>query len=266
MIGIFDSGSGGLTVLQAIKEILPSANVVYFGDIGNAPYGEKTHTQLSALTTHAVQVLLDKDVTKIVSACNSTSASLAVSLFDVLGMGSAQLIEMVGPTVSYFKNSDARLLVCATPATVASGVYQRAFSMIGKDVDVCPVPDLAGLIEFGAPTEEIQACIQEAFSEIDSYAYDAVLLSCTHYPLVAEQFGDALKNKELVLFDPALEVAARVESQWWPEEVSEGAVHFILTEDSALFEKRVATLFPEMKYSLEVIAPLSLEGERTSRS
>src|SRR5262249_29124782 len=100
MIGIFDSGVGGLTVLHAIRQNLPSADVLYFGDTKNAPYGEKSREKLSDLTTANIKFLLEHGATNIVSACNSVSASLAISLFDAFDLKPQQLIEMVGPTVS----------------------------------------------------------------------------------------------------------------------------------------------------------------------
>src|SRR3989344_6221172 len=123
MIGIFDSGSGGLTVLKAVREEMPSADVVYFGDIKNAPYGSRSNSELSILTVRAIELLQKRGAESIVSACNSVSASLAVSLFDALSITPTQLIEMVGPTVASFRNSDARILLCATPATIRSEVY-----------------------------------------------------------------------------------------------------------------------------------------------
>src|SRR5580704_17633887 len=118
MIGIFDSGMGGLTVLKAIREEMPNCDVVYFGDTKNAPYGSKTRAELGALTVAAIERLQKAGATSIVSACNSVSASLAVSLFDTLALAPGNLIEMVGPTVSYFKHSTLRLLLAATPATI----------------------------------------------------------------------------------------------------------------------------------------------------
>src|SRR3984885_15488343 len=99
MIGVFDSGVGGLTVLRAMRDAFPSIDVVYFGDTKNAPYGERSREELSLLTTEGIRLLLDRGATDIVSACNSTSASLAISLYDALSLSPKQLIEMVGPTV-----------------------------------------------------------------------------------------------------------------------------------------------------------------------
>ena len=141
MIGIFDSGSGGLTVLRKMREVLPNADIVYFGDIANAPYGSKSRAELSALTVRAIQFLQSRGATSIVSACNSVSASLAVSLFDVLSLLPTQLVEMIGPTVAQFRNSDARIMLCATPATIQSELYQQAFQMVGVGAERLSVGD-----------------------------------------------------------------------------------------------------------------------------
>ncbi len=252
MIGVFDSGSGGLTVLHAIREVLPSVNVVYFGDIANAPYGEKTGGELSVMTVHAIQLLQNHGARSIVSACNSVSASLTVSLFDVFDLEPTQLIEMVGPTVSYFRNSNARILLCATPATIRSGIYQNAFQMIGKEVEFVAVPKLAGAIEFGASDEELLAIIVNAFYDVQLDAFDVLILGCTHYPLVAHIFVQSIPVT-LALFDPALVVAERVEKHCWPHEVNDGTTTFLLSKDSLKFRELVERLFPHSTYTVEVV-------------
>ena len=140
MIGVFDSGSGGLTVLKAIRERIPSTDVLYFGDIGNAPYGSRPRAELSRLTSKALRYLVSHGATRIVSACNSVSASLAVSLFDTSDLTPDRLIEMVGPTVGYFRHADSRILLLATPATIESGIYQDGFAMIGKGIQAVRFP------------------------------------------------------------------------------------------------------------------------------
>lgn len=252
MIGIFDSGSGGLTVLRAIRELLPTADVAYFGDIKNAPYGTKTREELSRLTVDAIRFLFEKKADRIVSACNSVSASLAVSLFDIFSMDSGEIIEMVGPTVSYFKNSPARILAVATPATVSSGIYQDAFRMIGKEVTMRALPELAGAIEFGAPMEEIRALVEKDLSDIAFSEYDAIVLACTHYPLVLPLFREVVPES-CAIFDPAYAVAEQAKRKFWPQEVGEGRTHFYISKESEQFRKYVAELFPKTHYAIEVL-------------
>ncbi|MEK7530569.1 MAG: aspartate/glutamate racemase family protein [Patescibacteria group bacterium] len=246
MIGIFDSGSGGLTVLKALRAELPSADVVYFGDIANAPYGSKSRAELSRLTAGAFQLLKAQGVNKIISACNSVSASLAVSLYDAFSIAPGALIEMVGPTVSYFKGSKARIGLCATPATIDSGIYQDAFRMMGIEITSIAISDLAGAIEFGGDTDAI---IQNTFST-NPTDFDVLILACTHYPLAIDVFKKALPG--VMIFDPAAAVAERARAQFWPQEVGDGTTRFIISKDSEIFRGFVAQLFPEEKVTIEV--------------
>lgn len=252
MIGVFDSGSGGLTVLRRVRDKLPSSDIVYFGDIKNAPYGSRSQEELSQLTIQALTFLQERGARSIISACNSVSASLALSLFDVFALEPQFLIEMVGPTASYFRGSDARLALCATPATIRSGVYQNAFRMIGKEVVYVPVPDLAGAIEFGGSEAEMETMIRTAFEGVPKGSFDALILGCTHYPLIANVFKRVL-GEDVVLFDPAIAVAERVEDLFWPREAGYGSMTFCISKDSEHFRGFVKRLFPDEKYTIEVI-------------
>jgi glutamate racemase len=251
MIGIFDSGSGGLTVLKAIREQIPSADILYFGDIKNAPYGSKSNSELSVLTVRAIEFLQKHGAGSIVSACNSVSASLAVSLFDALSLAPDHLIEMVGPTVSSFKNSSLRLLLVATTATINSEIYQNAFHMIGKEIETIAIPDLAAAIEFEKSEEEIEHIIREAFKNVQMNNFDVLILACTHYPLVIEIFRRILG--EISIFDPAIAVGDRVKRQLWPREVGDGTTHFIISKGSQPFRNRVAHLSFGGKSVIEVL-------------
>ena len=252
MIGIFDSGSGGLTVLRAIRTMLPSVDVLYYGDIKNAPYGSRSRDELSALTVNAMRYLSDHGARSVVSACNSVSASLAISLFDALSIAPDMLVEMVGPTVSYFKGSSARVLLVATPATIDSSIYQSAFMMIGKKIDALAIPDLAGAIEFGKPDAEVEAIIRAILLTVDWSHYDVLVLACTHYPLAAQIFRTVVPG-HIIILDPAILVAERVESRFWPREAGDGKTHFVITKDSAPFRHFASELFPDTQYEIEVI-------------
>lgn len=252
MIGIFDSGSGGLTVLRAMRDVLPSADVLYFGDIKNAPYGMRSREELSKLTVGAMQYLLEHGATSIVSACNSVSASLAVSLFDAFSLSPDRLIEMVGPTVRALKDSPGRAVLFATPATIDAQIYQTGFHMIGKDVAYIAIPELAGAIEMGQPAEAIGNIVRAAVDPVDWAGVDTVILACTHYPLAEESFRRVLPE-HISIFDPAHAVAERAEQRLWPREAGDGKLHIVITRDSDMFRGHVARLFPDIAYSVEVL-------------
>jgi glutamate racemase len=251
MIGIFDSGSGGLTMLAPIRRLLPDADILYFGDIKNAPYGNRTHEELTQLTVDAIRFLESRGATSIVSACNSVSASLSLSLFDMLDLAPASLIEMVGPTAASFRDSDARILLCATAATIRSGLYQNAFRMLGQHIQTLPLPELAGAIEAGASEEEIERIVKEGLTALDTGSFDTVVLSCTHYPLVKDVFVRALPGGARIV-DPGEIVAERVVREWKDSERGSGSLTFTVSQDSAPFRASVERLFPGTTYTVEV--------------
>jgi len=251
MIGILDSGSGGLTVLAALRRELPSSDVVYFGDIKNAPYGSKTRRELTGLTLNALKILRDRGAERIVSACNSVSASLAVSLYDALDIAPTELIEMVGPTVAMFRGVTDHIAVCATPATVESGMYEDGFRMIGVNALQIPIPDLARAIEFGADRDAIATIIRTALTPHQG-KFTVLVLACTHYPLVADIFATVL-GPTVQLFDPAEAVAGRAKQRYWPQEVGNGTTHFVLSQDSKQFFSYVDRLLPQSTYTTEIV-------------
>lgn len=250
MIGIFDSGVGGMSVLRALREVMPHSDVVYFGDVKNAPYGTKSQAELSELTADAIALLQKEGVENIVSACNSVAASLVFSLFDTLSFSPQHLIEMVGPTVAHFKGNTKQLALCATPATIKSNIYQNAFRMLGrKDVQFIEIPDLAGAIEFGKSGNDIEKIIRNAFK--DAAPFETLILSCTHYPLVADVFTRVL-GPGIEIFDPSIAVAKRVHDTFGAEAGGSGTTRFLISQDSAQFRKLASQYFADGTYTIEV--------------
>lgn len=230
---------------------MPSADILYFGDIKNAPYGEKSREELSRLTINSIRVLQARGATSIVSACNSVSASLAITLFDVLGLAQQNLIEMVGPTVSCFKDFKKPILLVATPATIGSEIYQNAFQMLGITIDTVAIPKLAGAIEFGISAVDQELLIAGACAAYDMKKYGAIILACTHYPLVLTSFRKVLGD--VPFFDPAEAVANRVKRQLWPREVGDGKLRLLVSRDTPQFRAHVTELLPDASYVIEVL-------------
>ncbi|PIR83449.1 hypothetical protein COU19_00610 [Candidatus Kaiserbacteria bacterium CG10_big_fil_rev_8_21_14_0_10_56_12] len=237
MIGVFDSGSGGLTVLKEVRVRLPKADILYFGDIKNAPYGTKTHNELVRLTKDAVELLQSMGAHHIVSACNSVSAALALS------SPLPHLTEMTEPTAASFRGTPARIVLTATPATIDSQIYQRAFHEIDKEIATVAIPELAGAIEFGSSDAEIERIIRDAFATVDLSRYDTLILGCTHYPLVEYVFKYIFKYVPIEIIDPAVAVAKRVEERLAQSEEGGGTTRFLISRESALFRDRVAHLW-----------------------
>lgn len=252
MIGIFDSGSGGLSVLKALRKEMPSADIIYFGDTKNAPYGEKSREELSALTVSAIERLVARGATSIISACNSVSASLSLSLLDTFKFPPDHLIEMVGPTVALFRGGNRRVTVAATNATIRSGIYQNAFRMIGTEANMLAIPHLAPAIENGATEAELDGVVKDAVHGLSPDDTSALVLACTHYPLVLEIFRRHT-NPAITIVDPSEAVAERAASRLWPREAGDGTLSFIISKDSPAFRGRVQTMFPESIGAIEVV-------------
>ena len=228
MIGVFDSGLGGLTVLDVIRAYAPKADIVYFGDTKNAPYGNKTREEVRALTITGIQKLLDEGATQIVSACNSVSISLDLPILDALSLDSDDVIEMVGPTVRALKEKkETRILLCATAITIASGVYQERLTNIGKEVTELPLPLLVSYIESGRSTEDVEKLLQKYLSGQDIQEQDLILLGCTHFPLVEESFKKVFSPP---VYNPASAVAREVVAKFNCE--GSGNIQYLFSKET----------------------------------
>lgn len=248
MIGIFDSGSGGLSVFSALRARTQTADIVYFGDIANAPYGERTPEDLARLTTAGIELLKKHGATEIVSACNSVSQSVLLG-----AAGHERVIEMTRPLARMMRaRAGAKILLLATPATIRSGIYTDALAHIVQ-LDTLPIPALAGAIEFEKPIEEIADIVHDALQERAGASYDAIILGCTHYPLVRETIAEEVEKffGPVELIDPADAVAAEVCERFCI--TGEGTVRFIISKDSHAFRNRIAPYFLETQCSLEIV-------------
>lgn len=248
MIGIFDSGSGGLSVLSALRARAPQADIIYFGDIGNAPYGQKTARELANLVGNGIRLLQEKGATEIISACNSVSFSVLAG-----AAGHDRIIEMTRPTARMMRKfAGERVLLLATPATVESTIYREALWSI-VSLDELPVPNLARAVEEGAGVQEIAAVVRSALQSRMGNAYDKILLGCTHYPLVSaiiEREATAIFG-HVPLIDPAEAVADEAVQRF--NTSGTGALRFAISKDSHEFRNRISPLFLETPSSLEIV-------------
>ena len=247
MIGVFDSGSGGLTVLKEIRTLAPQIDVVYFGDIANLPYGEKSPEELGALTTIIIEKLLEEGAENIVSACNSVSASVAQPLISLLGKHRFGMVEMVGPTVRALlteAGTGKHIGLVATPATVRSGIYQKAFAQERVTIETHHASGLVDAIEAGEEgSEEVEMLVYKAVKDLVVKQCGILVLGCTQYPFVQAVFEDAVKNigVDMSVYNPALAVAEETVLRFG--DIGSGKLRFIISKDSDFFRKMVQDLF-----------------------
>ena len=213
-IGVFDSGLGGLTVLQAINELLPNESTVYFGDTGRTPYGTKSPDTIIKYSQQISRFLLEKDVKMIVIACNTASAQAFEA---VRSMVPVPVIEVITPgaEAAAIATVNQRIGIIGTRGTVNSGVYVRAVRAASHGDPViiqqaCPL--FVGLAEEGWWDHDITSAIAcEYLRPLKEAGIDTLILGCTHYPLlklaIARVMGDKVR-----LINAGSKVAARVEA------------------------------------------------------
>ena len=190
-IGVFDSGVGGLTVLHELLVSLPHEDFVYLGDTARFPYGERTPDELEAFSLEIAEELLRRRCKLLVVACNSATAAALPGLqqrmlettlgVDVIGVVRPEALQAVAET------RNGRIGLLATPATVASGAYERAVLAADPHVTLVSVecPDLAPIIQGGSPFDQhILDTVRGYCEPLRDAGVDTVILGCTHYPLV----------------------------------------------------------------------------------
>lgn len=244
MLGIFDSGSGGLTVARAIRRRAPRIDIVYFGDVQNAPYGDRDRDALLHLTIKGLQFLRAQGAQNIVSACNSVSAAVIRPLGQLFGSQHASIVEMVGPAATAAAvMGQSQWVGVATPATVQSGIYQHAFEALGLSINMIPCESLAGAIEFGSSKEEVVRKIEGVVKHVVTLGSDRLLLGCTHYPLVQDLFEECLRSSgsSVQVFDPADAVACEAITRFGAE--GSGVTKVFTSRDTAEFRLRVNSVF-----------------------
>lgn len=202
-IGIFDSGIGGLTVAYAIRKLLPNESMVYFGDTAHLPYGEKSEAAIQAYSIKIADVLLKKGCKVIVIACNSAS-SAAYELLKEYVRKDAHIIDVIDPMVNLVTTRFAgkHVGLIGTRRTVNSGVYAKKIQETNTGITLhsLATPLLVPMIEEGFFNNKISLeIIAQYLNDPDLATIEALILGCTHYPLIKKQIEDFYKGKVAVL-------------------------------------------------------------------
>jgi len=185
-IGVFDSGLGGLTVVRAIAEALPSEDLVYLGDTARVPYGTRSPRTVIRYARGCARMLRERDVKLLVVACNTVSAvaldtlrvELDIPVLGVVGPGARAAVATAGAT---------RIGVIATIGTVASGAYVRAVAAESSRAEVLShaAPLLVPLVEEGWIEGDVpERAVRKYLEPLVSAGIDVLVLGCTHYPVL----------------------------------------------------------------------------------
>ena len=207
-VGVFDSGVGGLTVVREIIRQLPSENIVYFGDTARVPYGSKSKNTIIRFSEQIIRFLKTKQVKTIVIACNTASALALDTVreeFDVPIMG----VVIPGARAAVEATIHQKVGVVGTDATVRSRMYTKVIREMNPQIQVlekaCPL--FVPLVEEGFKEHVVTREIIEYYLEsMRATDIDAMILGCTHYPLLRSKIR-AYMGEKIQIVNPAYETA-----------------------------------------------------------
>jgi glutamate racemase len=215
-IGIFDSGIGGLTVAHAVTQALPKEQIIYFGDTAHLPYGDKSTAAIQAYSIKICDLLLKQNCKLILMACHSASAAAYELVKEYVG-NAAHVINVIDPVIHHLRENYAnkRIGLIGTRQTVNSNIYKKKIDALGNGMELrgLATPLLATLIEEGFSHKKIiNDIIDEYLKDHMLTNIDALILGCTHYPLVKEQIAEyyAEKADKIDIIDPSEIVAVAV--------------------------------------------------------
>ena len=210
-IGVFDSGLGGLTAVRQLRRIMPSENIIYFGDTARVPYGNRGRETLLKYARQDLRFLAGFDLKAIVIACGTVSTNC---LEDLQAESAVPVVGVVEPAVQRAAalSRVRRVGLAATRASVSSGAYERAFRRLDSSLEVhslaCPL--FVPLVEEGrcrAGASVIETVAAEYLTPLRERGIDTLVLGCTHYPLLTDVIG-AVMGPEVALVDVGAEAAA----------------------------------------------------------
>lgn len=214
-IGIFDSGIGGLTVAKAVTDLLPNESIIYFGDTKHLPYGEKSDVAIQHYSQKICHFLIEQGCKCIVVACNTA----ATAAYDKLAQDpkiTVPIVDVVNPLVDKVNELGFENVgIIATRATIRSDRYRIKLKAQNKKITVnqMATPLLVPMIEEGFYQNKIsKGIIQKYLANPTFDGIEAMLLACTHYPLIKDEIQSVLGENILVL-DSTLVAALRLQNE-----------------------------------------------------
>ena len=199
MIGVFDSGEGGLCTVEKIKELSPKTDICFLADRENAPYGTKTRGEIISLTKKNIKRLREEGASKVLIAC-CTASSVFPALTDEEKKISVPVIDATA-RLALEKSKTKKIGVIATRATVSSGAFEKAIKTIDNSAEVRTesAQELVTLIEDGACDGKLKKRdieqIKTILLRIKDYPFDVLILGCTHFPRLENTISDILERE-----------------------------------------------------------------------
>ena len=265
-IGIFDSGVGGLTVLNALKNRLPNEDFIYLGDTARVPYGTKSAESVIRYAEQAAALLASRQIKLLIIACNTASAVAIKPLSELYpGLNVIGVIEP-GAIASLDATKSGHIAVIATEGTVNNQAYEKAILARSPNAKVsaqaCSL--FVALAEEGwCEGELVEQIIERYISRFDhgSLNIDTMVLGCTHFPVLKSAINNVIGN-EITLVDSAEVTAIEVEKRLLENNLSHeqklGKVKFLVTDDPQRFV-RVANHFYKDRIKLSDVELVDIQ-------
>ena len=199
-VGVFDSGAGGLTVVKSLLEHNLFEEIIYYGDTARVPYGPKDPVTITRYALEALEFFRNFDIDLMITACNSVSAH---ALPDLRANADFDIYGVIEPGILALKNADlpksSRILILGTKATIGSGRYQKGIRELGFDSIEAIAPSLfVPIVEEGLfDGAVLRSTLAHYFNTIEQP--DAIILGCTHFPLIANAIRDYFPNHPLLI-------------------------------------------------------------------
>jgi len=251
-IGIFDSGIGGLTVARAVKQLLPNESIIYFGDTAHLPYGDKSTAAIQAYSIKICDILLQRNCKVILIACNSASAAATDLVKEYVGKR-ARVFNVIEPVVNYIRETYRKTAIglIGTKQTVGSKVYETKIEHLGNELklNALATPLLVPMIEEGFLQGTIsQDIINEYLKKPLLQDISALILGCTHYPLIKKQVDnyyhgnvDIIDSSEIV----AASLRAYLEYNLLTNTSNNSFNEFMVSDYTQSFEELTKLFFGE---------------------
>lgn len=248
-IGIFDSGVGGLTVARAIADLLPRESFIYFGDTAHLPYGDKSDEAIKQYSKSITRYLIDEGAKAIIVACNTASAVAYSSLVEAFG-DQLPIINVLDPVAEAVAlRNHKHVGVIGTRATIKSNAYARRLRSLKADLQITSLatPLLVPVIEEGLAQSSISTeVLLHYLNQPELQAIDALILGCTHYPILHNEIDMFLEGEVHVVDSP--QIVAETVSQVLAAaglltDKKNGQKHFYLSDYTETFHRIARSFF-----------------------